>query len=61
MVARSLGAPRNKEVGVMAHGLLGEGRFFYSAGLFDGEGTEFRNIDNQQTPSAAGGDTVRPE
>ena len=26
MVARSLGAPRNKEVGVMVHGLLGDGR-----------------------------------
>ena len=47
MVARSLGAPRNKEVGVMAHGLLGDGRFYYSAGLFNGEGPEFRNIDNQ--------------
>ena len=47
MVARSLGAPRNKEVGVMAHGLLGDGRFYYSAGLFNGEGPEFRNVDNQ--------------
>jgi phosphate-selective porin len=47
MVARSLGAPRNKEVGVMAHGLLGDRRFYYSAGVFNGEGPEFRNIDNQ--------------
>jgi phosphate-selective porin len=47
MVARSLGAPRNKEVGVMAQGRLGDGRFYYSAGLFNGEGPEFRNIDNQ--------------
>jgi phosphate-selective porin len=47
MVARSLGAPRNKEVGVMAHGLVGDGRFYYSAGVFNGEGPEFRNIDNQ--------------
>ena len=47
MVARSLGAPRNKEVGVMVHGLLGDRRFYYSAGLFNGEGPEFRNIDNQ--------------
>ena len=47
MVARSLGAPRNKEVGVMVNGLLGDGRFYYSAGLFNGEGPEFRNIDNQ--------------
>jgi len=35
MVARSLGAPRNKEVGLMV------------AGLFNGEGPEFRNVDNQ--------------
>ncbi len=47
MVARSFGAPRNKEVGVMAHGLVGDGRFYYSAGLFDGEGPAFRNADNQ--------------
>ena len=47
MVARSLGAPRNKEVGVMVNGLLGDGRFYYSAGLFNGEGPEFRNVDNQ--------------
>ncbi len=47
MVARSLGAPRNKEVGVMVAGLLGDGRFYYSAGLFNGEGPEFRNLDNQ--------------
>jgi phosphate-selective porin len=47
MVARSLGAPRNKEIGVMVAGLLGDGRFYYSAGLFNGEGPEFRNLDNQ--------------
>jgi phosphate-selective porin len=63
MTARTLGAPRNKEVGVMAHGLLGDGRFYYSVGLFNGEGPGFRNIDNQSdtigrivfTPFAAGG------
>jgi phosphate-selective porin len=47
MVARSLGAPRNKEIGVMVAGLVGDGRLYYSAGLFDGEGPAFRNIDNQ--------------
>jgi phosphate-selective porin len=65
MVARSLGAPRNKEIGVMAHGLLGDGRFYFSAGLFNGEGPEFRNADNQTdaigrlvlTPFAASGDS----
>jgi len=47
MAARTLGAPRNKEVGVMAHGLLAGERLYYSAGLFDGEGPGFRNLDNR--------------
>jgi hypothetical protein len=46
MAVRSLGVPRNKEIGVMAHGILG-GLFYYSAGLFNGEGSEYRNLDNQ--------------
>ncbi len=63
MVARTFGAPFNKEVGVMAHGLVGGGRLYYSGGLFDGEGPGFRNLDNQAdvigrvvaTPFLAGG------
>jgi hypothetical protein len=47
MVARSLGVPRNKEVGVMAHGLLFDGIFYYSGGVFNGNGPGFRNFDNQ--------------
>ncbi len=47
MAARTLGAPRNKEVGVMVHGLVGGDRLYYSAGLFNGEGPGFRNLDNQ--------------
>jgi hypothetical protein len=47
MAARTLGAPRNKDVGVMAHGLVAGDRFYYSAGLFNGEGPGFRNLDNQ--------------
>jgi len=47
MTARTLGAPRNKDVGAMAHGLLGDGRFYYAAGVFNGEGPGFRNLDNQ--------------
>lgn len=47
MVARSLGAPRNKEVGAMAHGLVGDGLFYYSAGVFNGDGPDYRNFDNQ--------------
>jgi len=58
MVARSLGVPRNKEVGVMAHGLLGDGVFYYSAGVFNGNGPGFRNFDNQ--PDAIGRLVVYP-
>jgi len=47
MVARSLGAPRNKEVGAMAHGLVGNGLFYYSGGVFNGDGPDYRNFDNQ--------------
>ena len=46
MAVRALGVPRNKEIGAMVHGLLGD-LFYYSAGVFNGEGPEFRNADNQ--------------
>jgi hypothetical protein len=58
MVARSVGAPRNKEVGAMAHGLLGDGLFYYSAGIFNGDGPDFRNYDNQ--PDVIGRLVVSP-
>jgi hypothetical protein len=51
MAARTLGVPRNKEVGVMAHGIVNN-VFYYSAGVFNGEGSGFRNLDNQ--PDAIG-------
>jgi hypothetical protein len=47
MAARTLGVPRNKEVGVMLHGLVAGDRLYYSGGLFNGEGPGFRNLDNQ--------------
>jgi len=52
MVARSLGVPRNKEVGAMVHGLLWDGVAYYSGGVFNGNGPGFRNVDNQ--PDAIG-------
>ena len=58
MVARSLGVPRNKEVGVMAHGLVADGVFYYSGGVFNGNGPGFRNLDNQ--PDAIGRLVVYP-
>ncbi len=51
MTARTLGAPRNKDVGAMVHGLVIDGRLYYAAGLFNGEGPGFRNLNNQ-------GDTI---
>jgi hypothetical protein len=67
MAARTLGAPRNKGVGVMVHGSVGGDRLYYSAGLFNGEGPGFRNLDNQAdaigrvvvSPFAAGADAWR--
>ena len=58
MVARSVGVPRNKEVGAMIHGLLADGVFYYSGGVFNGDGPDFRNLDNQ--PDIIGRMTVSP-
>jgi hypothetical protein len=58
LTVRAVGVPRNKEVGVMAHGLLGNGVFYYSAGMFNGDGPDFRNFDNQV--EAIGRATVSP-
>lgn len=47
LTIRGLGAPTNKEVGLMLHG-TSEGRvFYYSGGVFNGDGPNFRNVDNQ--------------
>ena len=54
MAARLVGAPRNKDVGAMAHGLIGD-FLYYSGGIFDGEGPRFRPLDNQPDPDRAGG------
>ena len=58
MVARSLGVPRNKEVGAMVHGLLWDGVVYYSGGVFNGNGPGFRNVDNQ--PDAIGRIALAP-
>ena len=42
----------------MAHGLLGNGVLYYSGGVFNGDGPDFRNFDNQ--PDAIGRVTVSP-
>ncbi len=49
MTARTLGVPRNKEVGAMLHGVVADGRLTYAVGLFNGDGPGFRSVDNQAT------------
>jgi Phosphate-selective porin O and P len=44
---RAVGVPTNKEVGLMLHGTDERRLIYYSIGLFNGEGANFRNVDNQ--------------
>jgi hypothetical protein len=44
---RTLGAPHNKDIGVMVHGADDARSVYYSAGLFNGDGPGRRNADNQ--------------
>jgi phosphate-selective porin len=43
---RAFGIPSNKEVGLMAHGLLPNKLVYYSLGVFNGDGQNFKNIDS---------------
>jgi phosphate-selective porin OprO and OprP len=45
ITVRAFGAPTNKEVGFMVHGIHPEKLFYYSAGLFNGDGQNYRNAD----------------
>ena len=47
LTVRAVGAPTNKEVGLMLHGTDERRVLYYSAGVFNGEGANFRNVDNQ--------------
>jgi len=58
LTVRSVAVPRNKEVGLMVHGLVGGGLFYYSGGVFNGDGPDFRNFDNQV--DAIGRVTISP-
>ncbi|HEY3357821.1 MAG TPA: porin [Polyangia bacterium] len=44
---RSFGIPSNKEVGLMVHGLLPNQLVYYSLGVFNGDGQNFKNVDNR--------------
>jgi hypothetical protein len=47
LAVRALGIPSNKEVGLMVHGLLPKDVAYYSLGVFDGDGQNFRNADSK--------------
>jgi hypothetical protein len=47
ITVRAFGVPSNKETGAMVHGLLPDKVMYYSLGVFNGDGQNFRNVDNQ--------------
>jgi hypothetical protein len=47
LVVRTLAAPYNKDLGLMAHGTDDARMFYYSGGLFNGEGPGLHNGDNR--------------
>jgi hypothetical protein len=54
LVVRTLAAPYNKDLGVMAHGTDAARMFYYSAGLFNGDGPGPSNGDNRVDVIARG-------
>lgn len=47
LTVRTFGIPSNKEVGAMVHGMpLSNKGIYYSAGVFNGDGQNFKNVDN---------------
>ncbi len=47
ITVRSFGIPDNKEIGAMIHGFNDDKNFYYSLGVFNGDGQNFKNIDDQ--------------
>ncbi len=47
LAVRAFGIPSNKEVGLMAHGLLPQSLAYYSVAVVDGDGQNFRNVDSK--------------
>jgi phosphate-selective porin len=46
ITVRAFGIPSNKEIGWMLHGTNPERNYLYSLGVFNGDGQNFRNVDN---------------
>ena len=47
ITVRAFGIPSNKETGAMVHGILPSKALYYSAGVFNGDGQNFRNVDGK--------------
>jgi hypothetical protein len=45
ITVRAFGVPTNKELGFMLHGIHPDKLFYYSAGVFNGDGQNYRNAD----------------
>ena len=59
ITVRAFGIPDNKEIGAMVHGYDGARRFMYSLGLFNGDGQNFKNVDNNFDWMGRGMDRAR--
>lgn len=46
LTVRAFGIPTNKEQGFMLHGTNNDRNFYYSFALLDGDGQNFKNVDN---------------
>jgi phosphate-selective porin len=46
ITVRSFGIPDNKEIGAMIHGFNDDKNFYYSVGVFNGDGQNFKNVDD---------------
>lgn len=47
ITVRAFGAPTNKEMGAMIHGIHPDKLFYYSAGVFNGDGQNYKNADGK--------------
>jgi hypothetical protein len=47
ITVRSFGIPDNKEIGAMVHGFNDQRNYYYSVGVFNGDGQNFKNADDQ--------------
>ena len=47
VTVRAFGIPSNKEQGLMVHGTNSDRNYYYSLALLDGDGQNFRNVDDK--------------